>query len=344
MSHFTVMVIGDNSKEQLAPFDESIKEIDKKIFIDKEEEFQEEWNKNTIEVPDWYPSFYETVTSNQLKELIDKKIVALNNIFDFGGMRIKEGARIAVRISEKPKDIVFAKIRNYKAKEKSIYDIEIEFIESPAKKLLQDKYENFEDFVKQFHGYSNRDEIQNKYGYWENPNAHWDWYQLGGRFKDSLRLKPEYIHQGTQGTSSLVFPKESKIGYTDSALKKHIDFKKMNQENFDRAEEAYNKFEEAYKKDKELKTFNPYFDYGVENISDKKDEFIPEDKIAYIKRNASFYTFAVIKDGKWYERGEMGWWGAVSNEQPISEWIEQFNKMLEEIPEDTLISIYDCHI
>lgn len=55
-------------------------------------------------------------------------------------------------------------------------------------------------------------------------------------------------------------------------------------------------------------------------------------------------TFAVIKDGEWYERGEMGWWACVSNEKAEEEWENEFRKLLEGLPDDTLISIYDCHI
>lgn len=55
-------------------------------------------------------------------------------------------------------------------------------------------------------------------------------------------------------------------------------------------------------------------------------------------------TFAVVKDGQWYERGEMGWWAMVSNEKSEDEWEAEFKKLLDGLPDDTLISIYDCHI
>lgn len=55
-------------------------------------------------------------------------------------------------------------------------------------------------------------------------------------------------------------------------------------------------------------------------------------------------TFAIVKDGKWYERGEMGWWGMVSNEKDKDVWLDQVYKLLGELSDDTLISVYDCHI
>lgn len=55
-------------------------------------------------------------------------------------------------------------------------------------------------------------------------------------------------------------------------------------------------------------------------------------------------TFAVLKDGKWYEKGEMGWWAIVSNQKEEDQWDSELKKLVEGLPDDTLISIYDCHI
>ena len=52
--------------------------------------------------------------------------------------------------------------------------------------------------------------------------------------------------------------------------------------------------------------------------------------------------FAVVKDGKWYEKGEMGYWAIVFNED--KDWNSKFLKLVENLSDDTLISMYDCHI
>jgi len=54
--------------------------------------------------------------------------------------------------------------------------------------------------------------------------------------------------------------------------------------------------------------------------------------------------YALIKDGKWYERGQMGWFGMGRNEKDENAWDEEFKKLIADLPDDTLISIYDCHI
>jgi len=72
------------------------------------------------------------------------------------------------------------------------------------------------------------------------------------------------------------------------------------------------------------------------------DYIIPRDKyVAQCGKNA-FITYAVLREGKWYARGEMGWWGISSDEK--DDWDEKFFEMLNEIPEDTLLTVVDCHI
>lgn len=55
-------------------------------------------------------------------------------------------------------------------------------------------------------------------------------------------------------------------------------------------------------------------------------------------------TFALLKDGEWYERGKMGWFGIVLNGKEDEVWEQELKKLINELPDDTLISIYDCHI
>jgi hypothetical protein len=64
----------------------------------------------------------------------------------------------------------------------------------------------------------------------------------------------------------------------------------------------------------------------------------------FIKEQSSISTFAVLKDGEWYERGSMGWWGCVSDEKERDKWYEEFEKLFTDLPADTRISIVDCHI
>lgn len=55
-------------------------------------------------------------------------------------------------------------------------------------------------------------------------------------------------------------------------------------------------------------------------------------------------TFAVVKDGQWYERGSMGWFGCVADEKDESAWEREFEKLVESVPPSNWLTVVDCHI
>ena len=55
-------------------------------------------------------------------------------------------------------------------------------------------------------------------------------------------------------------------------------------------------------------------------------------------------SFAYIKDGVWYEKGHMGWWGMVSGEKGDGSWNHEFSRMFDSLPGDTPLAVFDCHI
>lgn len=62
------------------------------------------------------------------------------------------------------------------------------------------------------------------------------------------------------------------------------------------------------------------------------------------KRPNDTATFAVLANGKWYEKGEMGWWAMVRNEKANEDWNGEFKKILDSISDEELLTIVDCHI
>lgn len=57
-------------------------------------------------------------------------------------------------------------------------------------------------------------------------------------------------------------------------------------------------------------------------------------------------TFAVIKDGEWFEKGTMGWFGVSSetNKEATNWSLEFYNRFIKDLPDDAVITIVDCHI
>ena len=54
--------------------------------------------------------------------------------------------------------------------------------------------------------------------------------------------------------------------------------------------------------------------------------------------------FCIIIDGKWYEKGKMGWWACVSNEKDQNDWNEEVAKLMETLPADSFVYNVDFHI
>ena len=58
-----------------------------------------------------------------------------------------------------------------------------------------------------------------------------------------------------------------------------------------------------------------------------------------------FIPYAVLYEGEWISRGEMGWFGVSMNEQyDEREWESKVWELIDNASDDTLFSFYDLHI
>ncbi len=251
---------------------------------------------------------------------------------------------------------------------------ETEYLKDGWDKLTEDEkngYGNsFEEYAKD-EGYKKHPE-EEKYGFYENANAKWDWYLLGGRWTGFLKLKDGA--EGQIGEAGLM-TRSAIPGFADSARKKDIDFNGMRKSEAEDAGKTWDKVnkilgdveiphswehvrevmfpgdlqaareyyhnQDANKKIDEWNRKNNHSLFGVDPL-----DFLTVSKEEHCQKAAdsAISTFAVLKDGVWYEKGEMGWWGTVSGEKDQSDWNKEVSKMIESLDDDTMISIYDCHI
>lgn len=151
-----------------------------------------------------------------------------------------------------------------------------------------------------------------------NPDSKWDWYSIGGRWHNMLKLK----EPGDDGEQ-----------YCNCAKIKDIDFT--------RDEELY---EESYN----------WWKTHVEAPDDEWDGFLKKEYFTdryndaedYAIRNSEFSTFAVITpDGEWHEMGQMGWFGC-SSETPeeAKKWDKEYMSFIEEADPEHYFIVVDCHI
>ncbi len=182
------------------------------------------------------------------------------------------------------------------------------------------------------------DETVKAHGYWYNPNAKWDWYQIGGRFSSMLKLLPN--RSGNHGERSWVIEGiPFTDGKCDQARIKDVDFS-IDQSVYDKAARFWDVYVEGkpLKSEEDSNAFYSFYrkEYYIEQYKTKQ---------TYATRVASFGTWAMITpNGEWHESGSMGWWGANDATAESRETFSDFlKKQLEENP-DLWITIVDCHI
>jgi hypothetical protein len=75
-----------------------------------------------------------------------------------------------------------------------------------------------------------------------------------------------------------------------------------------------------------------------------EDYEIPREQFVQNARNRACTTFAILKDGEWYEKGKMGWFGMSTDKMTQQEWNTKLQELIDSVPDDTLFSLYDLHI
>ena len=328
MSHFTVLVVGENLDEQLAPFQEN----------------------NMGDCPREYMEFHDT-EAEMLKEYETEGTEMI--VLADGTMKFTWDDEFEV-----PRADFFDK-REYSYPEGSVQ----------RNVPYKERYATFEEFAQEFHGHEKRDAEKGRYGYWENPNRKWDWWSLGGRWSGFFQLRPNA--DGQLGKRSLLDDSpDTREGRADRAYKRDIDFDAMKHEGRYRANKTYDAFEEFKEKFPEFRGWKYFREekfpddidaareaYRAQAGHKELDEAlgfkmgcwfdelsIGREKYVAQEEASALMTFAVLKDGKWYERGEMGWWGIVSDEKETDKWTEEYMKLLDELPEDAVLNVIDCHI
>ncbi len=164
------------------------------------------------------------------------------------------------------------------------------------------------------------DDATGRRGYWQNPDAHWDWYVVGGRFSGMLRSdKP------LSGGDS--------TGRCDSAFARDCDFSD-DHEAAARASEFWRRH--VVEGEAGLSFFGP--EYYMERYGDVE---------TFARMRSRFCTHAVVTtDGSWHEVGAMGWWGASTDSGPDEiEWADRFReRFLADLDDEVIATVIDCHI
>lgn len=331
MSHFAVMVVTKTQTEEelkaaLQPFHEyeCTGTMDQYvIFQDCHDEVVEEWNEMTSTAyrsPDGKvyggseDIFYREPTAEEQKT-------------------VRMGMGFGSGISWASKD--WGDGKGYRAKVRFTPTGFEEFQRS-----IREEYETMEEFAEQYHGY---DIIQDgRIGRYTNPNKKWDWWTAGGRWSGFLRLKDgakvdSAAKRDVDFAGVVAEARENAAKEWDEvhAVVNHRDwlswkYCRERGADLDAARELYNKQQVVI----DLRTQLHLWD--VDDFLKSKDEYMDS------CGKTAFVTFAILYDGKWFQRGEMGWWTVVYDED--EDWDNVFHEILKDIPGDRFLTIVDCHI
>lgn len=273
----------------------------------------------------------------------------------------------------------------FKVKGEHFFDDKTVIPEGLAQREIpfRETYATFEEYVKDWCGSEERDPDKGVFGYWENKNAKWDWFTIGGRWTGYFLQKKAVVTQGVVGHPGLMTP-PAEEGRVDQVRKGDVDFDGMRNDAERTARQSYaiivgttglltHRPWSAYREDlsyganwdarREDYRNQPAYraaqqavhqraetpglskeDKDLLRWADLDDYLCTEDEYAQRRRDRTISTFAVLKGGIWYEKGSMGWWGCVSDPKDESEWLREFNLMLDTLDGDTLLTVVDCHI
>lgn len=197
----------------------------------------------------------------------------------------------------------------------------------------QERFSSFELFMKEYEGYTDKDERTGRYGYWENPNAKWDWWTIGGRWRNNLLLN--------SGKNADAAPIKDIFFIEDEQLDEKLT---VTIEGFKVPAPLAPSFQivasQASKNWDEAMTGNGFYkpEYFQQRYGSKEE---------FIKERLSFSTYAVVTpDGKWHEAGEMGWFGISSATPEEAQHFSNsyYDTFIKTADPNHYLVLVDCHI
>lgn len=283
MSHFAVAVIlhdGDCLDDLLAPYQENnMGDCPKKYLA-------------FVNTEDEHREEYETETIRKVKTPDGKLLWPWDETFRVPGM-VGHGTN------------------THKVPEGAGYEV----VDVKASEL----YPTFEIYMADYHGYDDGpDPETGKYGYWENPNKKWDWWQIGGRYSNWFKTK-----DGREVNDCQI--KDLDRTPDEAALKKAARFWEIVVEGsplLPGEEEPFNMWKPSYY----LNQYGTKENYVADAGSDAPWAF-------------------VTPDGVWYEKGAMGWFAySDATKDSRQTFVKEWEAAIAAAAPDDWVVLVDCHI
>lgn len=177
-----------------------------------------------------------------------------------------------------------------------------------------------------------------------NPNAKWDWWVVGGRWDGFFLLKDgKNASEARKGDIDFEAMREKAAqeagefydkvhGLAGARWTSFKEILEAQDNDADKARELYHAQEPVMKIRKEV------FVWDLDRLLVDREDYVTT------ARNGACATYAVLKDGQWYAHGEMGWFGMSDDTLTAEEWNQKFSELIDGLDDDIQLTVVDCHI
>lgn len=260
------------------------------------------------------------------KERLSEKLVKLDAYKDFEGERL-DILTTDVAVSGLVGDLLMPfeenlEVEPYKMEDgkrilKTLGERYMYYLKSAtrhkATKLPEMKIQSFEEFLDMYRIKKVNEDLYTT----ANPNPKWDWYQIGGRFANSIPVRED---------DDVVYKTYARVGDV-------IWERTLTDEHLKELEKYY---EEASALRKDGTSENPLFFMHYPTLKD------------YINEFKYFRPYSLLSGDKWLESDGDIWFEDEVQEAAIEEsqqqYIKAFNEEVEKLNKDDYLVIVDLHI
>lgn len=224
----------------------------------------------------------------------------------------------------------------YKLRDGSFVDILDESIDTHRGAIkteitAKELYPNYNDYLLS-EIRLNFDQEKQKFGYWANPDAEWDWYSFGGRWAGYLKFKKDSkncfrFFEESSNKEKIKINSPMDCIRADYGLIKDLIVEPSAEDKRQSALEWELKVENRLPRNESEKKILKELQYCSSNYL--KSNY--KTKENYVKKSKHLCTYAIItKDGNWF-----------TIDDDVDEFTEQ---VIKNAGDNDYISIVDCHI
>lgn len=188
--------------------------------------------------------------------------------------------------------------------------------------------------------------LQPYHEYETNPDSKWDWWVIGGRWRGCM-----HNAFGTpvdrEQLVRMDFEDQAKLREVDCKAKYRMVQGVISGRDWLTWAECKEKFNDDIGEAREFYHGQDVMkDLGEKNVleffEEREDYKLSEDEYVDKRKWEEVTPYALVMNGEWHQKGDVGWWGLSSNED--DDWDQKFLDLIKQAPAKHYVTMVDCHI